>query len=215
MRAHKDILLVGATEYAAVFMDAFEDTPGITFTGCVQNICPEAAPQTILGKDVYWTGDIAKFRKSHELICILATTLRKSWLTELAADGYTFASLVHPQSHVSVRSEIGCGVSVDAGSVIAGFSRIGDHVRVGRRVSIGHHTTIGAYGTIHPGAIVSGKCQISQQVMIGAGAVILDNVDIGEGAVVAAGAVVRRSVPAYALVAGHPARVMPTLHGPR
>ncbi len=42
---------------------------------------------------------------------------------------------------------------------------------------------------------------------IGAGAVLLPGVSIGEYAMVGAGAVVTRSVPAYALVTGNPARL--------
>ena len=44
--------------------------------------------------------------------------------------------------------------------------------------------------------------------MIGANAVILEGVHIGEGAVVAAGAVVTENVPAGAVVAGSPAKVI-------
>ena len=43
---------------------------------------------------------------------------------------------------------------------------------------------------------------------VGAGAILLPGVTVGEGAVVAAGAVVRQDVPARAIVAGVPARVV-------
>ncbi|MBA2370163.1 MAG: hypothetical protein H0V71_00795 [Chloroflexi bacterium] len=43
---------------------------------------------------------------------------------------------------------------------------------------------------------------------IGVNAVLLPGVTIGEGAIVGAGAVVTRDVPAYAIAAGVPARVM-------
>lgn len=49
---------------------------------------------------------------------------------------------------------------------------------------------------------------IGDDVWIGANAVILPGVQIGRGAVVAAGAVVSKSVPAYAVVGGVPARVI-------
>lgn len=53
-----------------------------------------------------------------------------------------------------------------------------------------------------------GPVVIGEDCWIGSHAVIMKGVTIGEGAVVAAGAVVTRDVPAYAIVAGVPARVI-------
>src|SRR5215475_9993171 len=49
---------------------------------------------------------------------------------------------------------------------------------------------------------------IGHDVWIGHGAIVLPGRSIGTGAVVAAGAVVAKDVPAYAIVAGNPARIM-------
>lgn len=54
----------------------------------------------------------------------------------------------------------------------------------------------------------SKQITIGNDVWIGARAVILDGVDIGNGAIVGAGAVVVKSVPAYAVVGGVPAKVL-------
>jgi len=211
----KPILLLGATEYADVFIDAFETVPGVRLAGCVQNLDPAADSREILGRPVYWAGSIDDLRQSHDLICILGTTKRRAWIGEMAQRGFAFATLVHPSSTVSQRSVLGPGVSVDAATVVAGFSCIGDHVRIGRRVAIGHHTEIGHYSTVHPGVVICGHCSIGEQVTIGAGAVIIDRVAIGDGAFVAAGALVTKDVPSRALVAGHPGRVVRPNYGPR
>ncbi len=52
------------------------------------------------------------------------------------------------------------------------------------------------------------KCKIGNDVWIGAKATILGGVSIGDGAVIGAGSVVTKDVPAYAIVAGVPARII-------
>src|SRR5215813_13815639 len=52
------------------------------------------------------------------------------------------------------------------------------------------------------------RVTIGHDVWIGHGAIVLSGRRIGDGAVIAAGAVVTKDVPAYAIVAGNPARIM-------
>ncbi len=53
-----------------------------------------------------------------------------------------------------------------------------------------------------------GPITIENEAWVGTAAIILSGVTIGEGAVVAAGAVVTRDVPAGAIAAGNPARII-------
>ncbi len=53
-----------------------------------------------------------------------------------------------------------------------------------------------------------GDIVLEDDVWLGYGVTILENVRIGQGAVIAAGSVVRNDIPAYAIAAGVPARVV-------
>lgn len=56
--------------------------------------------------------------------------------------------------------------------------------------------------------ISKGKVVIGKNVWVGDKATILPNITIGDGSVVAANAVVTTDVPAYAVVAGNPAKIV-------
>ncbi len=55
-----------------------------------------------------------------------------------------------------------------------------------------------------------GGIHIEDDVWLGYGVIVLDGVHIGKGAVIGAGSVVKQDVPAGAIAAGVPARVIKT-----
>lgn len=107
---------------------------------------------------------------------------------------------IHIGEHVYMNT--GCTI-VDNGGV-----RMGNYVMIGPNVQI--------YTAAHPlqakprnaGLEVAKSIVIENNVWIGGGAILLPGVTIGRNAVVGAGAVVTRGVPADAVVAGNPAKVI-------
>ena len=100
---------------------------------------------------------------------------------------------------------------------IGAFCQIADGVVIAPRNHIHQNFTIhdfpyelGAREHLFPEGIWEGRfrARIGNDVWIGQNAIILHGVEIGDGAVVGAGAVVTHSVPAYAIVAGNPARIV-------
>ena len=116
------------------------------------------------------------------------------------------------------------GCEIGDESRIGTFVEIQKGAKVGRRVEIEDHVFVGHGVTFindrFPRAVTaSGELQgdgdwtmvptiVRRGATIGSGATILCGVEIGENAIVGAGSVVTKSVPAGAIVAGNPARVL-------
>jgi galactoside O-acetyltransferase len=119
-----------------------------------------------------------------------------------------------------VKIEGGQGVSIGRNVHIASFSHInagGGTVRFEDHSGCASHVVVcggatdlaGPATTPQDGAPAIRKVTtIGAYALIFAGAIILPGVTVGAWAVVAAGAVVTKDVPAYAIVAGNPARVI-------
>lgn len=60
---------------------------------------------------------------------------------------------------------------------------------------------------VEAGFAIRGKVAVGNDVWIGNNVVVMPGVTIGDGAVVGAGAIVTKDVPAYAIVAGAPAKI--------
>ncbi len=131
--------------------------------------------------------------------------------------------------------ELAEGVSLWRGSIL--YIADGGSLRVGADTHFQADTIITALGPVEFGARVQvaprcafypydhgfadvsrpimeqplvrkGGIHVADDVWFGTGVIVLDGVRIGRGAVIAAGAVVTRDVPANAVVAGNPARIL-------
>jgi acetyltransferase-like isoleucine patch superfamily enzyme len=121
-------------------------------------------------------------------------------------------------------SKIGTFVEIQKGARVGRRCKISSHtficegVTIEDEVFIGHNVTFindllprATNGEGRPQTEADWKCVptlVKRGASIGSGATLLGGVTIGEKAVVGAGSVVTRDVPAGAVVAGNPARIL-------
>ncbi|AFI84249.1 serine O-acetyltransferase [Methylophaga nitratireducenticrescens] len=124
-------------------------------------------------------------------------TLLSAMLKRFAVLRYRFWSVI-TSADIPLNSQLGGGLSIPHpnGIVIHPSSLIGVNCLIHQQVTIGVKRG-------DPGAPIIGG-----HVDIGAGAKIIGNITIGEHALIGANAVVIKDVPAYAIVAGIPAKVI-------
>ena len=136
--------------------------------------------------------------------------------------------------------QVGTGLRLGAGSTIwsAHGLVIGDFAAIGRQCTVEVDGTIGHFLMAGARVLIVGRADhdleavgtpmlhspwvgdreplpadrvdIGDDVWIGAGAVVLGGVRIGSGAVIGAGSVVTRSLPAFSVAVGNPARQIGT-----
>ena len=134
------------------------------------------------------------------------------------------------------------GCEVGANTKIGAFVEIQKNAKVGRNCKISSHTFICEGVTLEDNVFVghsvtfindsyprattpAGSLQtetdwkveptrVRQGASIGSGSTILSNVTIGENALIGAGSVVTRDVPANAIVAGNPAKILRYITNP-
>src|SRR5690625_1696582 len=123
---------------------------------------------------------------------------------------------IEPGAFIREHAVIGDGAVVMMGATINIGAIVGESTMIDMNASLGGRATTGKNVHVGAGAVLAGVIEppsaspvvIEDDVLIGANAVILEGVRVGEGAIVAAGAIVTEDVPAGAVVAGTPAKVI-------
>jgi acetyltransferase-like isoleucine patch superfamily enzyme len=184
---------------------------GFWFRPCFKRI----AGVLFVGRDV-------SIRHGHHIMAGRNLTLEDGVSIEaLSQDGIVIGDNVSLGTHVLIRitgtvRNLGVGLKIGDNTGIgaycylgaAGGITIGSNVSIGQRVNLHaeNHEFRDASRLIADQGVTRQGIAIEDDCWIGSGSLILDGVTLHKGVVVGAGSVVTRSVEAYMIVAGVPAR---------
>ena len=123
---------------------------------------------------------------------------------------------IEPGAIIREQVEIGKNAVIMMGAILNIGAVVGDGTMIDMGAVLGGRATVGKICHVGAGAVLAGVIEpasatpviVEDNVLIGANAVVIEGCRIGHDAVVAAGAIVVGDVPANAVVAGCPARVI-------
>jgi len=122
---------------------------------------------------------------------------------------------IGPFVEIQKNVRVGIRCKISSHTFICEGVTIGDHVFIGHGVTFindSYPRATTAAGELQTAADWKVEATLVKNgASVGSGATILSKVVIGEHAIVGAGSVVTRDVPAHAIVAGNPARLLRTL----
>lgn len=205
------VVIWGASGHAAVVIDAIRAAGHLSIVGLLDDD-PRRKGESVQDTKILGGRDmLAELRSDgvslmHVAVGNCSVRIR---LAELAqAEGFGFASVVHPGATLAANVVIGDGTFAAAGVVVNPRAHIGKHTILNTACSIDHDCVLGDACHIGPGARVAGQVHVGRSAWLGIGAIVKDRVRIGERTIVGAGAVVIRDLPSGVVAYGVPARVM-------
>ncbi len=122
------------------------------------------------------------------------------------------------QVTIREKAQIGDNVSIGTLSDIQGNCKIGNYVRLHSSVHIGQKSVIDDFVWIYPYVVLTNDptppsedfigVHVHSFAIIATGSIVMPGLDIGQDCLIGAGAIVTKSVEAYAVAVGNPAKTV-------
>lgn len=141
-------------------------------------------------------GSIEKASTDHPgasvFIAIGDNAIRRAIYAKLR--GHDFPALIDPSAQVSPTTEFKHGTFIACEAVVSVGTEIGKFVIINARAGVGHDSVVGDFANIAPGVSLSGHTTIEDDVFMGTNSCTAPGMTVGKGATVACGTPVLKSV---------------------
>jgi sugar O-acyltransferase (sialic acid O-acetyltransferase NeuD family) len=122
--------------------------------------------------------------KKYKIMVAIADTNDRKRVVESLPKNTKFFTFIHPKAIIGKDVFIGKGSFIGAYSILTTNIKIGDHCILNRLNQIGHDCVVGDFFSMMPGAIVSGNCNIGNNVYLGSNSTIKEKINILDNTIV-------------------------------
>ena len=205
-------IIIGAGTYGEVYFTYLQEA-GVNIVGFLDDD-PRFEGKKVCGVPVLGPITMLDSLKSTDGIeavyCPLGNNkLRVKFLTRARELGYETPNYIHPSVLISPNVTIGKGVYILLGTTIMPYAIIKDYVMISMGVHLAHHSILEEGTFLSTGCNYGASIHAHSCAYCGIGSTIMTGIHhLGEDWLVGAGAVAIKDVPANAIVAGVPAKII-------
>jgi sugar O-acyltransferase (sialic acid O-acetyltransferase NeuD family) len=126
--------------------------------------------------------------------------IRKRIFEDLSAQGFNFATVIHPSACVAATSVVGQGCLIKDNAVVEINAQIGVNSIIGNCSIICHDTQVGSHCRVSPGVVVAGFSRIGDECYLAPNVSVDRKITIGRQSIIASGCTIWKNIPESSLV---------------